>query len=227
MSDSHIVKVSFGIFTPEEGFDMDDAIAHVTKVAAEIEQSSNINVAILKCLHHSWVAVFAVEAKTVHESATINLPQAAAFTRGLNCPVRILESGWFQQTSQQTRKDLPFAQISLGDIVSIRSMKCTSWEKQDTLSYSCLAILRAYFDRFRGLISCSFYDSMNGKQIIGIVVWDSIESALFVAKHPESNPALPYWEQLGAQELKYRVYQVVYVTRKDPVQASSLPSFQI
>ncbi|GLJ14472.1 hypothetical protein SUGI_0234020 [Cryptomeria japonica] len=224
MSDHQSVKASFAIFTPEEGFDMDDAIAHVTKVAAEIEDTRNINVAILKGLHHSWVAVFGVQ--RVVEAT--NLPEAAAFTKGLRCPVRKVESGWFKLNSQQTRKDLPFAQISVGDIVSIRSINKktssdhTSWEEEDSLSYSCIAILRAYFHRFKGLYSCSFFDSLDKKRIIGIAVWDTIESARFVAEHPESNPALAYWEH--AEELKFHIYQAVYATtRRD----SSLPGFQI
>ncbi|KAH9314416.1 hypothetical protein KI387_023043 [Taxus chinensis] len=222
------VRVSFSIFKPEEGCDINDAVAHMTQVATVIDKSSGINVAILKCLDHSWAAVFMVwkgEGSQNADNLALNLPQAAAFTKGLKCAVRIVDSGWFQPSSQQTRQGVPFAQLSLGDIVSIRRIHC-SWKIQDVLSYSCLAILRSYFDRIKGIISCSFYDSLDGQQIIGVGVWDSIELASVLVKYPHTSPALPYWKAVGAKELQYHVCQVVYATCKTSNQ-DSRPGFQI
>ncbi|GLJ14449.1 hypothetical protein SUGI_0233620 [Cryptomeria japonica] len=62
------------------------------------------------------------------------------------------------------------------------------------------------------MISASFFDSLDGKQIIEFGVWDKVESALAVEKNPHRNPALAYWKDVGAKEVKYHVCQVVYVT---------------
>ena len=80
----------------------------------------------------------------------------------MNCAVRIVESGWFLLGSQEISKGVPFAQISLGDIVSLRRIYMPSWKIQEVLSYSCLAILKSYFAQLRGLLSYSFYDSLDG-----------------------------------------------------------------
>ncbi|XP_057866938.1 uncharacterized protein LOC131074360 [Cryptomeria japonica] len=209
----HSQMVSFGIFKPEEGCDIDDAVAHMSTVASLLEKTHNLNVAILRSLDFSWAAVFAAykDGSQNEDKSTLNLPEAAAFTRGLKCAVRIVDSGWFRLTSQQTVKGAPFAELLLGDIVSIRRIYC-SWKIQDILSYSCLAILRSYFNSFKGMISASFFDSLDGKQIIGFEVWDKVESALAVEKNPQRNPALAYWKDVGAKEVKYHVCQVVYVT---------------
>ncbi|XP_057866991.1 uncharacterized protein LOC131074387 [Cryptomeria japonica] len=212
-SNSQNVKISFGMFRPGDGCDINDAVTHMTKVAAAIEKSSNINVAILKCLDDSWAAVFIVwkGGSQNAENSALNLPEAAVFTKGLKSAVRTIDSGWFQRSSQQTSQGIPFAQLSSGDIVSIRRLYCSS-NRQDDLSYSCLAILRSYFNRLKGILSYSFYDSLDGKQVIGLGVWDGIESASAMVKYPHTNPALPYWKEIGAKKLKYHVCQVVYVT---------------
>ncbi|KAH9314412.1 hypothetical protein KI387_023039, partial [Taxus chinensis] len=221
------MRVSFGMFKPEEGCCIDDAVAHMAQVAAVIEKDSNINVAILKCLDNSMAAVFIIwnGASQNAEKSALNLPEAAAFTKGLKCAVKTVDSGWFQLSSQQASQGVQFAQLSLGDIVSIRRMHC-SWKNQDLLSYSCLAILRSYPDCFKGIISYSIYDSLDGKQIFVLGVWDSIESASAPVKHPHTSPALPYWKEVGAKELKYHVCQVVYVTSTTGNQTSR-PGFRI
>ena len=149
------------------------------------------------------------------------------FTKGMNCAVRIVESGWFLLGSQEISKGVPFVQILLGDILSLWRIYMPSWKIQEVLSYSCLAILKSYFAQLRGLLSYSFYDSLDGAQIIGLGVWDSVESASVLGKHPNTNPALPFWKGLGAKKLKYHVCQVVYVTYQSPGLENSRPGFQI
>ena len=48
-------SVSFGIFKPEEGCHIDDAVAHMATVASLLEKTHNLNVAILRSLDSSWV----------------------------------------------------------------------------------------------------------------------------------------------------------------------------
>eukprot|EP00253_Pinus_taeda_P024349 PITA_24349 len=206
--------VSFGIYEPQGSCDIHDAVAHMATVAALVEKKSNIKVAILKSLQHSWAAIFAVSIgeSDADNRAMLNLPEAAAFTKGMDCAVKIVDSGWFRQSSQELSRGVPCAQLSLGDIVSLRRMYISSWNKQDLLSYCCLAVLKSYYSGLKGILSYSFYDSMDGTKIIGLGVWDSVETASFLEKNPDSNPALPFWKDLGAKKLKYHVCQVVYVT---------------
>lgn len=210
---SECQSVSFGRFKPEDGCNIEDAVTHMATVASLIEKTHNITVTILRCLDFSWVAVLATckEESQSEDKSSSNLPEAAAFTKGLKCAVRIIDSGWFRFTSQEAGKGVPFTELSLGDTVSMRRIHC-SWERQDNLSYSCLAILRSYFNCFKGMSSLSFYDSFDGKQIIGLAKWDRVESALALEKNPEGNPALPFWKDMGAKKLEYNVCQVVYVT---------------
>ncbi|GLJ14445.1 hypothetical protein SUGI_0233570 [Cryptomeria japonica] len=155
-------SVSFGIFKPEEGCNIEDALAHMATVATLIEKTQNISVTILRCLDFSWAAVFAAgkDESLNEDKSTSNLPEAAAFTKGLKCAVRIVDSGWFRFTSPEP----------------------------------------------------------DGKQIIGLGVWDRVESALALEKYPHRNPALPYWKDMGAKKLEYNVCQVVYVTYRSGAQ---------
>ncbi|GLJ14443.1 hypothetical protein SUGI_0233550 [Cryptomeria japonica] len=170
----HSQSVSFGIFKPEEGCNIEDALAYMATVATLIEKTHNITVTILRCLDFSWTAVFAAgkDESLNEDKSTSNLPEAAAFTKGLKCAVRIVDSGWFRFTSPEPGKGVPFAKLSVGDI------------------------------------------------IIGLGVWDRVESALALEKYPHRNPALPYWKDMGAKKLEYNLCQVVYVTYRSGAQNS-------
>eukprot|EP01018_Ginkgo_biloba_P014915 Gb_35782 [translate_table: standard] len=208
------LKVSFGIYMPQDGCHIHDAIAHISTVSSALEDSSGIKVAILKNLDLSWAAVFAVRRGGANvDESTIHLPEAAAFTKGMRCVVRIVDSGWFELTSQEKRQGVPFAELSLGDTVSVRRIIYSSWKKQDMLSYCCLALLKAYFCRLKGIVSASFYSSLDGKRIIGLGVWESVESAYAVRDHPNLTPAETFWKALGAKDLTFDVCQVVYVSK--------------
>eukprot|EP01018_Ginkgo_biloba_P040443 Gb_40165 [translate_table: standard] len=115
-----VTRISFGIYMPQDGCHIDDAIAHISRVSSALEQSSGIKVAILKNLDLSWAAVFSVWRGGNVDESTIHLPEAAAFTKGMRCVVRIVDSGWFELTSQEKRQGVPFAELCLGDIVSVR-----------------------------------------------------------------------------------------------------------
>jgi hypothetical protein len=145
----------------------------------------------------------------------------------MDCAVKIVESGWFRLNSQEISRGVPFAQLSLGDIVSLRRMHISNRKKQDLFSYSCLAILKSYFSGLKGILSYSFFDSLDATWMIGLGVWASVESAYFLKNNPKSNPALPFWKDLGAKKLKYDVCQVVYVTYQTPCLQNSRPGFQL
>eukprot|EP01018_Ginkgo_biloba_P014904 Gb_38587 [translate_table: standard] len=221
-----VTRISFDIYMPQDGCHIDDAIAHISTVSSTLEKSSGIKVAILKNLDLSWAAVFSVwrGGANVDES-TIHLLEAAAFTKGMRCVVRIVDSGWFELTSQEKRQGVPLAELCLGDIVSVRRIY-SSWKKQDVLSYCCLALLKAYFCKLRGIVSASFYSSLDGKRIIGLGVWESVESANAVRDHPNPTPAETFWKALGAKDLKFDVCQVVYVTYQTPTN-DGRPGFHI
>ena len=118
-----------------------------------------------------------------------------------------MNSGYFRLNSQQTSKGKLLAQLSMGDVVSIRRIECSP-KRQEMLSYACLAILRSYFTGLKGVGFYSFYESLD--RIVVLEVWDSIQSALAFVKNAEDNPALPFWKGAGAKQLKYHVRHVKY-----------------
>lgn len=224
--------ISFAIYEPQNGCDIHDAVAHMAKVAAVLENSSNIDVAIIKSFEQSWAAVFAVwKGGSSGDGLALNLPEAAAFTKGMDSAVKIVDSGWFRLSSRELSRGVPSAQLSLGDIVSIRRIYTSSWKIQDALTYCCLAILKSYFARLKGILSSSFYESLDGRQIIGLGVWDSIESASVLVNSddgPNANPWVAFWKSLGAKKLRSHICQVVYVTFRNPGSLqNSRPGFQI
>jgi hypothetical protein len=222
--------VSIAIYEPQDGSDIHDAVTHMARVASLLEKRNSIKVAILKSLEQSWAAVFSVwKGGSSADGPALYLPEAAAFTKGITCAVRVMDSGWFRLSSREISRGVSFAQLSLGDIVSLRRLYTASWKRQDVLSYCCLAILKSYFAGLKGILSYSFYDSMDGRQIIGLGVWDSIESAAVLANtdDPNANPWVAFWKSLGAKKLQYHVCQVVYVTYQTPCIEYSRPSFQI
>ncbi|GLJ14450.1 hypothetical protein SUGI_0233630 [Cryptomeria japonica] len=68
--------VSFGIFKPEEGCDIDDAVAHMSTVGSLLEKTHKHNVAILRYLDFSWAAVFAAykDGSQNDDKTALNLP---------------------------------------------------------------------------------------------------------------------------------------------------------
>eukprot|EP00253_Pinus_taeda_P023147 PITA_23147 len=224
--------ISFAIYEPQHGCDIQDAVTDMARVAVLLEKGNNIDVAILKNLEQSWLAVFAVsKGESSANGLWLNLPDAAAFTKGMTSAVKIVDSGWFRLTSREISRGVPFARLSLGDIVSLRRIYTSSSKMQDMISYRCLAILKSYFVRLKGILSSSFYVSLDGKQIIGLGVWDSVESASVLVNrddNPNVNPWIVFWKCLGAKKLKYDVCQVAYVTFRDRCNLqNSRPGFQI
>eukprot|EP00253_Pinus_taeda_P008406 PITA_08406 len=224
--------ISFAIYEPQHGCDIQDAVTHMARVAALLEKGNNIDVAILKNLEQSWVAVFAVSKRESSANGLwLNLPEAAAFTKGMTSAVKIVDSGWFRLTSREISGGVPFARLSLGDIVSLRRIYTSSSKMQDMISYRCLAILKSYFVRLKGILSSAFYVSLDGKQIIGLGVWDSVESASVLVNkddNPNVDPWIVFWKSLGAKKLKYDVCQVAYATFRDRCNLqNSRPGFQI
>jgi hypothetical protein len=80
------------------------------------------------------------------------------------------------------------------------------------LAYNCLFILKEYFKHTKGIRSYRFYSSVEENGIIGLGIWNNIESASTVQKESNGIPAEPYWYGLGAKMLKYKVCKVVFVS---------------
>eukprot|EP01018_Ginkgo_biloba_P029869 Gb_06989 [translate_table: standard] len=212
--DDKSIRISFSIYKPIKGYDIEDAIAHITIATAKLEKAGNVKAAILKSLNGSWAAVFSVRKDTFNADCSAQNPAAvnddSVAPEYLTAVVRLVESGWFHLISSE-HKDCSCAQVRVGDIVSVRRIY-TDCVNQEVLSYSCLAVTKAYFPQIQGNSSCAFYKSMDGKLIIGLSTWDSAESAYGIVDATTGSPGEAYWKDLGAKKLKYEVCQVVYVT---------------
>eukprot|EP01018_Ginkgo_biloba_P029872 Gb_06986 [translate_table: standard] len=209
------IRISVAIYKPMKGCDIDDAVGHITKAIASLEQT--VKTAIVKSVNGSWVAVISVwkDASIVETDSITNLHGLSAELAKDSTPiVRIVDSGWFQLSSQE-HKDIAFAQLRVGDIVNVRRIYSSS-RKQEVLAYSCLAITKAYFKDTKGILSYTFYKSIDGKRIIGLGIWDSIESASALLEKSTGSPAEAYWKGLGAKMLRYEVCKVVHVIEESP-----------
>eukprot|EP01018_Ginkgo_biloba_P029868 Gb_06967 [translate_table: standard] len=207
------IRISFAICKPMEGWEIEDAVDHVTKFTVGLEGAGCAKSAIMKSVRGSWAAVFSIwdGAACAHDSME-NWHEASESSKDPTSVVKLVESGWFQLSCQEHR-DVSFAQLKVGNIVSLRRIY-SSRDKHDVLEYCCLALLKAYFRKIEGLFSCTFYKSIDCKRIFGLGIWDTVESASAILDESKGSFGEVYWKDLGAEMLTYEVCQVVYVTEE-------------
>lgn len=219
MHSEQCVRVSFAVFKPQEGCHIDDVVAQMVAAAASIEKCSSsrsgISISILRSISRNWVAAVAEKKDQEDANPWLNLPEAAAFTKGFSSAVGMVDSGWFEMNCEESKARFPaFGQKRVGDVVSVRRIY-SGGKNQDKLSYCCLALLKSYFTKTEGLHSYTFYDSMDGTRIIGLGKWESADKAYTALGKPNGCSAEAFWKSLGAKKLKYDVCRVVYVSKKD------------
>jgi len=203
-------RVALAIYKPITGYNIHDALRHITTaLIPALHKAGSTKAAVLKSVNGSWVAIFSVWKQAVSEKDDSRIADQLG-KDWASSVVRLVEWRWFQLSCEEHR-DVSFAQLRFGDIVNIRRIQ-SSRKKQDVLAYSCLAILKAYFKHMKGIRSYTFYSSVEGKRIIGLGIWDNIESASAVLKESNGSPAEPYWYGLGAKTLKYEVCKVVFIS---------------
>lgn len=204
-------RVALAIYKPIAGYDIHDALRHIsTALIPAFHKEGSTKAAVLNSVNGSWVAIFSVwnaAAISEKDDSTIADQLGKAWASSV---VRVVEWRWFQFSCEEHR-DLSFAKLRFGDIVNLRRIQ-TSRKKQEVLAYSCLAVMKAYFKQTKGLRSHTFYTSLDGKRIMGLGIWDNIQSASAPLKESSRSPAEPYWYGLGAKRLKYAVGQVVFVS---------------
>lgn len=194
--------ITFGIYKPASGYDIDDAVRHIRAAIASAEQAGSVRAAILSSLNGSWVAVFCDwrgDTPRLHDLSE----EATAVLRKVDC-------GSFQLILSEAR-EASSACLSVGGIVSVRRIY-TDIKTQEVLAYSCVAVSRAYSPQLKGLLSSNFYKSEDGMFIVGLATWDNADSASALLESRGGSPADAYWRDL-AKKLKYEVCRVVYITR--------------
>lgn len=203
-------RVALAIYKPITGSDIHDALRHITtQLIPAFHKAGTTKAAALNSVNGSWVAIFSVWKTSVSEKEESRIADELG-NNWASSVVRVVEWRWFHLSCEEHR-DVSFAELRFGDIVSLRRIG-SSRRKQEVLAYSCLAILKAYFKEMKGIRSYTFYSSVDGKRIIGLGIWDNIQSASAVLKEANGSPAEPYWYSLGAKKLKYEVCQVVFVS---------------
>lgn len=195
--------ITFGIYKPASGYDIDDALRHIRAAIASAEQAGSVRATILSSLNGSWVAVFCDwrgAAPSLHDLSQ----EATAVLRKVDC-------GSFHLILSEPREVASSARLSVGGIVSVRRIY-TDIKTQEVLAYSCVAVSRAYSAQIKGLLSSNFYKSEDGMLIIGLDTWDNADSASALLDSCGGSPGDAYWRDL-AKKLKYEVCRVVYITR--------------
>jgi hypothetical protein len=196
--------ITFGVYKPASGYDIDDAVRHIRAAIASAEQAGSVRAAILSSVNGSWVAVFC-DWRGAAPSLYDLSEEATAVLRKVDC-------GCFHLISSEPR-EASVAPLSVGDIVSVRRIY-TDNKTQELLAYSCLAVLKAYFAQIKGLLSSAFYKSEDGMLIVGLSTWDNAGSASALLESCGGSPGEAYWRDLNAKKLKYEVCRVVYITRE-------------
>lgn len=98
--------------------------------------------------------------------------------------------------------------LVLGDIVHLRCIiGSRQAHLQDVLSYSCLAILKAYFPQTEGLLSYTFYRSLDGSSMVGLGVWRGVDAASAFLNAPDGACEERYWRSMGAKA-RFEIYEV-------------------
>ena len=70
---------------------------------------------------------------------------------------------------------LPFKKKRVGEVVTVRRIY-SGGNNKDTLSYCFLTLLKSYFTKTKGFHSYTFYDSIDGKRIIALEQWESVDA---------------------------------------------------
>ncbi|MCO5550922.1 hypothetical protein L7F22_004416 [Adiantum nelumboides] len=102
----------------------------------------------------------------------------------------------------------PSVRLSLGDTVHLRCITGSHQAHlQDALQYSCLAILKAYFQQTEGLLSYTFYRSLDGSRMAGLGVWRGADAASTFLNAPDGACEERYWRSMGTKA-RFEIYDV-------------------
>ncbi|KAH7437181.1 hypothetical protein KP509_05G059900 [Ceratopteris richardii] len=125
-------------------------------------------------------------------------------------PCLSLASSCPSPSSSHSTESILRVHMSLGSIVHLRNVVGGRKEDriQDMLSYSCLAILKAYFTQTEGLLSYTFYRSLDGSRMTGLGVWQNAFAAATFLNAPDGAPEEKYWRSIGAGT-RFQIYEVV------------------
>lgn len=86
---------------------MDDVVAQMVAAAASIEKCSSsrsdISIYILRTISKNWAAAVAEKRGEEDANPWLNLPEAAAFTKGFSSAVRMVDSGWFDMNCEESK----------------------------------------------------------------------------------------------------------------------------
>lgn len=213
----HSSRVAFAFYKPITGYDVHDALRHIkTTLIPALHKAGSTKAAVLNSVNGSWLAIFSVWKAAISEKEDSRIADELG-NDWASSVVRVVEWRWFELSCEEHR-DVSFARLRFGDIVNLRRIQ-SSRKKQEVLAYSCLAVMKAYFNQIKGIRSYTFYTSLDGKRIMGLGIWDNLDSASALLKESNGSPAEPYRYGLGAKTLKYEVCQVAFVSNSSSADA--------
>lgn len=120
---------------------------------------------------------------------------------GLDGDEKLSPSTWqcLSPASSPTSRSRPsLLHVCVGDVVHLRRIISSKSCLKDVLSYSCLAILKAYFPHTEGLHTYSFYRSLDGSRMAAMGVWQSLDTATNFLHAPDGAREERFWSSLGA-----------------------------
>lgn len=214
--------VWIGIYKPRAPHTADSVMERLWTVSKNLERKGLAKVAILRSLSEGqsadWVGIYAV-----WEIGKLRKPgEAQIMLEKLPKELEMIESraaeavmgGWYEgycgEVCDQKKKnhdEKAAMELKIGDVVHVREItgKEGDEKQSETLEYSCLAILKAYFHKTKGMRACMYHRNVHANTIAGLGLWESFHHAV----HDTSGE--PYWKALGAS-LRLTIFQVACIS---------------
>jgi len=199
---------------------VDDLVDLLVCISSWFENSGCLQSFILKSMHGNmviWGAVWTTGSdlekvlNLVPSIVKSRLPPVEAFGKMISPLANILMANWYDTYCGETKCGLPAAKISRGDVVTIRLIM-TEPEKQASLSYAFLALLKSFFLKTKGLSSYTCFKSQDGDKVVGLGVWDDAGPAYAWVFNSDYHSKIKAYLEALIVDTKYDIMEVVYAT---------------
>ncbi|GLJ40974.1 hypothetical protein SUGI_0848190 [Cryptomeria japonica] len=220
---SRICIISFKPHSPPA----DDLVATLVSYTNWFENSGYLNSSfILRSIHGNLVMWFGFWGNYELDSNQIEAMQAVHEI--LSKMAQITGHFYHSLYHGQSKTGLPFAKVSRGDFVTTR-LVLTETEKQESLCYACVAILKSYFNKTKGLRSCTCFKSLDGDKVLALAVWNELSAAYawILDSGPNSEKVISGYVAELIVSTTYDVMEVVYATGDEPLEMPAIAYFPV
>eukprot|EP01018_Ginkgo_biloba_P003102 Gb_13341 [translate_table: standard] len=206
--------ICFCVFKPS-GACADDLVDSLACLSNFFENSDDsLQSFILRSIHGNlvvWCGSWTNGCDT--DKALSTLPSAEEFRKMISPMAHIMHANWFESFCGQTKNGSAGAKIKRGDIVTMRAV-VTESEKQESLCYACLALLKSFFGKIKGISSHTSFRSLDGEKVVALTEWEKLEEAYawILDSHSYSEKSMEPYVKDFIIDTQYDLMEVVYAT---------------